>query len=128
MTEQSKLKKLDINQDSFLELIVDAIQDIKGKSIVKIDLKKLEAPADFFIICQGESTTQVRSIADNIKKRVKDELGLLPTHFEANEDAQWVLVDYFDVVVHVFYPETREFYDIESLWGDGVFEKYEDIG
>lgn len=127
MAVQSKVKKTNKEQQLFLDLIVDAIQDIKGKSIVKIDLRELDAPTDYFIICQGDSTTQVRAIGENVKQVIKDELGLLPMNFEAPVDSTWILVDFFDVVIHVFHPETREFYDIETLWGDGGFEKYEDL-
>ena len=126
LATQNKLKKTNKEQQLFLDTIIDAIQDIKGKSIVKIDLRHLDAPTDYFIICQGDSLTQVRAIGDNIKKVVKDKINLLPMNFEAPMDSTWILVDYFDVVVHVFYPETREFYDIETLWGDGIFEAYED--
>ena len=109
-------------------LIIDAIQDIKGKNIVKLDLRKLdEAPADYFIICEGESNTQVSAIAGNIIKRTKDELGVLPTHREGMTNANWVLVDYFNTVVHVFYPETRRFYELEDLWSDAEFTEYANL-
>jgi len=100
-------------------LIIDAIRDIKAKDIVQLDLRKLdERPADFFIICSGESSTQIHAIANNIYKRLKDELQLLPDHYEGRQSVLWVLVDYFSTVVHIFYPETRVFYDIEELWND----------
>ncbi len=110
------------------ELIVDSIQDIKGKQIVLLDLKKLdESPADYFIICQGESVTQVRAIANNVERRVKAEHLLAPNHVEGMEGSRWILIDYFDTIVHVFYPETREYYDIESLWNDAHKIEYQDI-
>ncbi|GLR18537.1 ribosome silencing factor [Portibacter lacus] len=109
------------------ELIIDSIQDIKGKNIVKIDLRSLpEAPADFFIICEGESTTQVGAIAGNVYKRVKDEMGYIP-HREGQDAANWVLVDYFDTIVHVFYPETRALYDLEDLWSDAQFTEFQNL-
>lgn len=109
------------------DLIVDAIQDIKGKNIVQLDLRKLdESPADYFIICEGESSTQVSSIANNVYKRVKEELGLRP-HREGQGAANWVLVDYFDTIVHVFYPETRALYDLEDLWGDADFTEFQNL-
>jgi ribosome-associated protein len=109
-------------------LIIDSIQDIKGQNIVKLDLRKLDdAPADFFIICQGESSTQVESIAGNVQKRLKHELGVRPSNVEGSLSKQWVLVDYFNTVVHVFYPETRSFYELEDLWGDAEFYSYESI-
>ncbi|MCB0646859.1 MAG: ribosome silencing factor [Saprospiraceae bacterium] len=109
-------------------LIIDSIQDIKGKNIVKIDLRRLgEAPADFFIICEGDSTTQVRAISDNIFKRVSEELMVKPQHREGVDTSKWVLVDYFNTIVHIFYPETREFYDLEDLWSDADFTNYENL-
>lgn len=108
-------------------LIIDAIQDIKGKNIVSLDLTQLDAPADCFVICEGESSTQVSAIANNIIKRAKDELGVLPTHREGLANSKWVLVDYFDTVVHVFYPETRKFYELEDLWGDAEITEYANI-
>ncbi len=108
--------------------IIDAIQDIKGKNIVKLDLRALDdAPADYFIICEGDSSTQVKAISDNIGRKIKEKLGLNPNHTEGMEGARWILVDYFDTVVHVFYPETRAFYEIEELWGDAGITQYENL-
>jgi len=110
------------------DLIIDSIQDIKGQNIVKLDLRQIgEAPADFFIVCEGESTTQVSSIAGNIEKRLKLEMDMKPLHIEGKAGNTWVLVDYFDIIVHVFYPETRKFYDIEQLWSDAITTEYQNI-
>lgn len=110
------------------DLIIDSIQDIKGKNIVKMDMRKIdESPADYFIVCEGESTTQVNAIAGNIEKRMKETYGLRPTHIEGRRESKWILVDFFDVIVHVFYPETRQFYDIEDLWRDADTTEYQDI-
>ena len=115
----------DINIQQLNVLIVDAIQDIKGKNIVKIDLTQIdEAPADYFIICEGDSTTQVSGISDNISKRLKQELNAAPNHKEGMDNSKWVLLDYFDTIVHVFYHETRAFYELEDLWGDGKVTQY----
>ncbi|MFZ1703946.1 MAG: ribosome silencing factor [Saprospiraceae bacterium] len=109
-------------------LIIDAIQDIKGKNIVQIDLRKIkDAPTEFFIICEGDSSTQVKAISDNIQRRLKTEIGLHANHCEGMDSAKWILVDYFQTVVHVFYPETREFYDIEELWSDAKFTSYDNL-
>ena len=116
------------NSETLSNLIVDCIQDIKGQNIVKLDLRELEhAPTDFFIICDGESSTQINAIANNIRKRVKDETGLYASQLEGAESSKWVLVDYFDIVVHVFYPETREFYELEDLWSDALITEYQNI-
>lgn len=117
-----------INEEVLIDLIVDSIQDIKGKHIVKLDLTGLEdAPASFFIICEGDSNTQIRSISQNIYKRVKEDLGLFPNHIEGMMDSRWVLVDFFDTVVHIFHPETRNYYNLEGLWNDAEVVEYEDL-
>lgn len=109
------------------DLIIDSIQDIKGKNIVKLDLRELEdAPTDFFIICEGDSNTQVNSIAGNIRKRLKLEVDTLPSHVEGESVSTWILMDYFNVVIHVFYRETRANYELEDLWSDAIFTEYED--
>jgi len=114
--------------DNLNDLIIDAIQDIKGKNIVKIDLTKLDdSSTDYFIICEGESITQVNAIADNVKLRVKDELGITHFHTEGMQESKWILIDYFDTVVHVFYPATRAYYDIEDLWSDGEHVEYQNL-
>lgn len=107
------------------DLIIDSITDIKGQNIVKIDLRSLdEAPADYFIVCEGSSNTQVSAIADRIQERTKKEAATLASHVEGNKGNTWVLLDYFDTIVHVFYSETRSFYDLEDLWSDGQFTEY----
>ncbi|MEO6132966.1 MAG: ribosome silencing factor [Saprospiraceae bacterium] len=110
------------------DLIIDCITDIKGKNIVLLDLKAIDdAPADYFIVCEGDSTTQVRAIANNIERRLRDEIRLSPAHVEGTQHAKWVCMDYFDVVVHIFHPETRRFYDLEQLWSDAERIDYHDI-
>lgn len=111
-----------------IDTIIDGIQDIKGKNILKLDLTKIdEAPANYFILCEGDSTTQIKAISDSIHKKVSQELGLKPNHREGITESKWILVDYFDTIVHVFYPETRKYYDLEDLWSDAVITEYEDM-
>lgn len=110
------------------DLIIDSIQDIKGKNIVKLDLRRLEdSPADFFIICEGDSNTQVKAISDNIQRKLKAEGKVLASHVEGERNALWICLDYFNTVVHVFYRETRSFYELESLWSDARFTEYESL-
>jgi len=117
-----------VNLKDINSVIIDAIQDIKGKNIIKIDLTKIEeSPADYFIICEGDSTTQVGAIAHNINKKTRELLGIKAFHTEGLNSSKWVLVDYFDTIVHVFHGETRQFYDIEDLWSDGNFTEYQDL-
>lgn len=128
MYKTTEVKEKKIDSTTLSNLIIDSIQDIKGQNIVKLDLTDLDdAPTDCFIICEGESSTQISAIANNIQKRVKDELGVYPSHREGVNSSTWVLVDYFDIVVHVFYPETRQFYEIEDLWSDASFTEYQNI-
>lgn len=125
---QVKLKQPEIDTEELNELIIDSIHDIKGKNVVKLDLRHLEeAPTDFFIICEGDSNTQVKAIADNVYRRLKDEMGILPNHTEGQRESLWVCVDYFTTVVHVFYREKRSFYDLENLWSDAKFVEYETL-
>ena len=113
--------------DSINELIVDSIRDIKGKNIAKLDLRAIVgAPADYFIVCEGDSTVQVNSIANNVFKRMKQERSSSPISFEGKKNSTWMLIDYFNTVVHVFYPETREFYNLEAMWNDAIIENYDD--
>lgn len=110
------------------DVIVDAIQDIKGKKIVKIDLRKLhDAPTNYFIICEGESNVQVRAITDSIYRKVKEVYQTTPTHIEGGLQSTWIVMDFFDTVVHVFYKDTRSFYELEDLWSDGALTEYMDV-
>lgn len=128
MYNKIQVQQKTIDSEALTALIIDSIQDIKGKNILKLDLREIdEAPADYFIICEGDSNPQINAIAGNIQKRVKEEAGLYPSHREGQDLSKWVLVDYFDIVVHVFYPETREFYEIEDLWSDAKITEYQNI-
>jgi len=128
LNSQANVKQSSFTTEELNDLIIESIQDIKGKNIVKLDLRGLEdAPAEYFIICEGDSSTQVKAIADNIHKRLKDEADVLPSHMEGTRNALWVCIDYFTTVVHVFYRETREFYELEDLWGDATFTEYETL-
>ena len=102
------------------QLIVEAIHEKKGKEVVTIDLSRVEnAICDFFIICHGDSVTQVGAITESIVKKLKEEVGLRAHHVEGLQNSQWVLLDFFDVLVHVFQEEYRGFYKLEELWADG---------
>lgn len=110
-----------------VEKIIEAIQDTKGEDVLVFDLSNIEnSVAETFIICSGNSNTQVSSIAGNIEKKVRNELKDRPWHVEGNENAMWVLLDYVSVVVHVFQKQVREYYDIETLWGDAKVTRIED--
>ncbi len=128
MESQIKAPARKLTAEEINYLIVDSIQDIKGKNIVQLDLRKIEdAPADFFIICEGDSSTQVRAISDNIYRRLKEEARIAPAHVEGQRNARWICMDYFPTVVHIFYRETRSFYELEDLWSDAVSTEYENL-
>lgn len=106
-------------------LIADAAQDKKAKDTVVLEIKDLSILADYFVISSGESTTQVRSIVDNIEEKLRSR-GIKPAGTEGRTLNQWVLMDYGDVIVHVFEDDARRFYDLEKLWLDAPrvdFEK-----
>ena len=101
------------------KFVVDGLQEIKGQNITVLDLREIEnAVTDFFIIAEGNSNTQVNSLADSVHKVVRENVGDKPWHIEGRDNSEWVLMDYVTVVVHVFQKGIREFYDLEGLWGD----------
>ena len=98
--------------------IVHQAADRKALDIVQLDLRGIIGYTDYFVICTGRSDRQVKAIHDAIHQGLKDEYGVLPRRVEGLTQAHWVLMDYLDVVVHVFTPETREYYRLEQLWGE----------
>jgi len=127
-TAMKRVKSRQTDSEQLNQLIVEGIRDKKGKNIVQLDLRKLgDAPADFFIICEGDSNTHVKAISDSIYKKVKDEMNTMPSHTEGSSNAKWVLMDYFNTVVHVFYPETRQFYELENLWSDAETTEFAEV-
>ncbi len=114
------------DKEVLIHQIIDAIQDTKGEDIMVFDLSKIEnSVAETFIICTGNSNTQVSAIAGNIEKKVRNELKERPWHVEGTENSLWVLMDYVSVVVHIFQRHIREYYEIEELWGDAKITKIE---
>jgi len=118
-------RKLDVS-DILLETIIEGIREVKGIDTSILDLKKIEtAVCKYFVICSGTSNTHVSSIADSVKKNVSKEIQEKPWHIEGLNTSEWVLIDYSDIVVHVFQEETREFYRLEDLWGDAEIRTIE---
>lgn len=110
-------KKGDV--DALISLILSGVEDVKGLEIQLLDLREIENTAtDYFIICNGTSNTHVNAIVGSIQKTVSKAIQDKPWHVEGSENGEWVLLDYVNVVVHVFQKHIREYYDIESLWGD----------
>jgi ribosome-associated protein len=117
-------KKAVITEDEVLvNVIIEAIKEKKGKNIVKLDLRELKNTlCDYFVICEGDSTTQVNALAENIEKQTYLQQNTHPHHIEGRENSRWILLDFFSIVVHVFQKENRDFYKLEDLWSDGKAE------
>src|SRR5690554_2694082 len=112
--------------DQLITFILKGIEEVKGKDISILDLRDIEnTVCDYFIICNGTSNTQVNAIVNSIQKTVSKTIQEKAWHIEGSENAEWVLMDYVHVVVHVFQKHIREYYDIESLWGDAKTLKIE---
>lgn len=117
-----------LNRNSkIFKTIIKAIQDKKGERIVSLDLRKIhEAVADYFIICEATNQPQIRAIADSIEDAVKKGCDENAYHHEGKGTAQWILIDYVNVVVHVMLPDNRKFYKLEEMWSDAVLEEHND--
>jgi len=96
---------------------IRAAEDKKATDIIALDLRKAAGFTDFFVICSGSNPRQIRAIADSVMAALAED-GVKPAHVEGYERSEWVLVDYFDFIVHIFAPETRLFYGLERLWGN----------
>ncbi len=113
------MAKKNINNDDLLANIIKGIEEVKGDNIKILDLRTIDnTVCDYFVICDGNSNTQVNAIVGSIQKIVSKELKDKPWHVEGAENGEWVLMDYINIVVHVFQKHIREYYNIENLWGD----------
>jgi len=111
--------------DFVLKNVVKAMQDKKAKNIVSLDLNNISnAVTHYFVICSASSKTQVGAIFDNVMEMVKKNCGINPIHREGVNNSEWILLDYFDVVVHIFQDDTRSFYKLEDLWADAPRTDY----
>lgn len=111
-----------------VEKIKNAIQNKKGKKIVIVDLRSIvDRICDFFVVCEGSTPTQVSAIYDNVEEEVREELGEKPVKVAGADNCLWVAMDYVDVMVHVFVPDMRNFYNLEHLWADAKITEVEDI-
>ena len=109
----------EIKTDELISYIVEGIENVKGQDIDILDLREIEnTVCDYFVICNGTSNTQVNALVGSIQKTVSKAIKDKPWHVEGSENGEWVLIDYVNVVVHVFQKHIREYYDIEGLWGD----------
>ncbi|MEL6812847.1 MAG: ribosome silencing factor [Bacteroidota bacterium] len=120
------MTKKEVSTDQLVTHIIKGIEEVKGQDIQILDLREIEnTVCDYFIICNGTSNTQVNAIVNSIHKIVSKSLKEKPWHVEGSDNAEWVLMDFVHVVVHVFQKHIREFYDIEGLWGDAKTVKIE---
>ncbi|MGI9552610.1 MAG: ribosome silencing factor [Aurantibacter sp.] len=113
------MQKGKASADELIALILQGIEEVKGQEIRLLDLREIEnTVCDYFIICNGTSNTHVNAIVGSVQKTVSKAIKDKPWHVEGSENAEWILMDYVNVVVHVFQKHIREYYDIEGLWGD----------
>ncbi len=121
------MKKRFDEVEVLLECIMKGVFEKKGQNVLKIDLRKLENRiTDYFVICHASSGTQVSAICDSVDDTVRKEIGEKPLHTEGLDNCFWVLLDYGNVIVHIFLEEYRNFYSLESLWADAAIEAIED--
>ena len=105
--------------DVLITHIIEGIENLKGEDIQLLDLRAIDnTPCDYFIICNGNSNTQVNAIVQSIQKTVSKAVKEKPFHIEGQSNAEWILMDYVNVVVHVFQKQIRDYYNLEALWGD----------
>ncbi|ADY28407.1 MULTISPECIES: ribosome silencing factor [Cellulophaga] len=113
------MQKKTASADELITLILQGIEEVKGHDINLLDLREIEnTVCDYFVVCNGTSNTHVNAIVSSIQKTVSKAIQDKPWHVEGSDNSEWVLLDYVNVVAHVFQKQTRDFYDIEGLWGD----------
>lgn len=107
------------NTEQIVATVVEAMDSVKGKEIVTLDLRETgTAVTDYFVICHANSKTQVEAIAEKVEDEVRDKTGVKPYHIEGKDNTEWILIDFVDVVVHIFLQSARSFYQLEELWAD----------
>ena len=113
------MQKSKASADELIASILEGIEELKGQEVNLLDLRHIEnTVCNYFIVCNGTSNTHVNAIVGSIKKTVSKTVGDKPWHVEGEDNAEWILMDYVNVVVHIFQKHIREYYDIEGLWGD----------
>lgn len=119
-------RKIVDDTETVLSNIIEAMQDKKAKNIISLNLNEIpDSVTKYFVICHGNSKTQVDAIYNGVLDKVKENCDLSPFHKEGYENAEWILIDYFDIVVHIFREENRNFYKLEELWADAKMNRYE---
>jgi len=126
--DETKKRSTSASVRTLARLAVDAILEKKGRDILVMDVHEVSGVADIFLVATGDSDLQVRAISESVRMKLKEEGGERPWHIEGTDHMQWVLMDYVDLVVHIFHPSKREFYTLERLWGDAPREEVPDDG
>ena len=112
------------SKDELLTYIIDGVENVKGEKITLLDLRDLDnTVCDYFVICSGNSSTQVESIKNSVNKTISKKLKEKPWHIEDSQNSEWVLIDYVNIVVHIFQNNIREYYNLEDMWGDARIER-----
>ena len=123
-----KKKSREVNTERLVEEIINGLREKKGKDIATLDLRNISASVtDFFVLCTGDSNTHVNSLAGSVEEEVRKAIKDKPWHIEGTTNGEWVLLDYVNVVVHIFLRETREHYNLEGLWADAELTEYEEV-
>jgi len=122
------MTKKQASTDELIATIIKGIEEVKGEDIQLLDLREIDnTVCDYFIVCTGSSNTQVNAISGSVQKLVSKELKDKAWHIEGQTNSEWVLMDYVNVVVHIFQKQFREYYDIESLWGDAKITEIKSV-
>lgn len=119
---------MQLTTENLTEKIIESLQDKRARKITTIDLSSLSTSnAHTYVIATGNTPTQVAALADNVREKVQSDTGIKPVNYDGYRNSTWIVIDYGDVMVHVFVPDARAFYDIEQLWSDGVINNIPDI-
>lgn len=117
-----------VSTEKLVDAVVEGMQEKKGAKITVLDLRNIENMiAEFFVICEGESNVHVDAVSDSVEEIVRRDAGEKPFHVEGKQNAEWVLIDYMNVVVHVFQKQVRNYYNLEDLWADAGRKDIEDL-
>ncbi len=115
----------DVQIENILEKVVEIIKDKKGENIVSMKFSPEQSSiCDYFVLCEVGNTKQAQAIADYLQRSLRTDLQIRPGHIEGYDTASWILLDYFDIIIHIFLSETREFYGLEKLWADAEIVNY----
>ncbi|MEL6135312.1 MAG: ribosome silencing factor [Bacteroidota bacterium] len=123
------MTKVALDAKALTDIAIQGLQEVKGTQIVRMDLRDVDgAITDFFVLCTGTSDRHVQSLAESAEKFIREQAEEKPNTREGVKGGEWILLDYVNVIVHIFQKPTRAFFNLEDLWGDAGFEQFEDLG